>query len=147
MARMGFFGLMAAIVLLSPLCNGSGPPYPELNPALGKYQNALMCLPIDELWHSVYRNYEYDPIFGGTALCGTYSSLGSEEKGSFPMKIQFRHWSVKGLHTPGSRERPGKRSRVLPVRLRPSLRDWAEVLHLHQTTLFKMTDQTEASVA
>lgn len=42
MARMGFFGLMAATVLLSPLFNGSGPPYPELNPVLGKYQNALM---------------------------------------------------------------------------------------------------------
>lgn len=54
----------------------------------------MQCLPIPEKWYIVYRNYENDPLFGGKAQCGKFLSLGPEEDGAFPMKLQFKHWSM-----------------------------------------------------
>ncbi|XP_029843808.2 uncharacterized protein LOC115327030 [Ixodes scapularis] len=100
MARMLYISLIAVGVFLTPLCNGCSPNYLELNPALSKYQNGTKCLPITEKWYIVYRNYESDPLFGGKAQCGKFSSLGPEEDGGFAMKLQFKHWSIKVVSTP-----------------------------------------------
>ncbi|EEC19184.1 hypothetical protein IscW_ISCW014953, partial [Ixodes scapularis] len=94
MARALLISTIAATALLLPWCRGASPPYPELNPALSKYQDATKCLPITEKWYIVYRNYESDPLFGGKAQCGKFSSLGPEEDGGFAMKLQFKHWSM-----------------------------------------------------
>ncbi|KAM7308398.1 uncharacterized protein ISCGN_012032 [Ixodes scapularis] len=98
--KISIFSFTAVSVLLIPLSNGGRPPYPELNPALGKYQNAPECLPIRETWYSVYRNYVYDPEFGGAAKCGRLTSLGPEQNGSFPMLLEYGHTSIEILSTP-----------------------------------------------
>ncbi|XP_042147305.1 uncharacterized protein LOC121836469 [Ixodes scapularis] len=102
MARALLISTIAATALLLPWCRGASPPYPELNPALSKYQDATKCLPIQETWYTIYRNYENDPAFGGTEKCGRFTSLGPGENGSFPMLIQYGQSSVKVLSTPAA---------------------------------------------
>ncbi|XP_042147306.1 uncharacterized protein LOC121836470 [Ixodes scapularis] len=104
MAKALFIGSIAAAVLLTSLCSDVRPPYPELNPALGKYQNAMDCLPIQETWYPVYRNYESDPAFGGKEKCGRFSSLGPAENGSFPMLFEHGQSSLKVISTPVASE-------------------------------------------
>ncbi|XP_040077357.3 uncharacterized protein LOC120849242 [Ixodes scapularis] len=88
------FVLFAVAALLTSRCSCAGPSYPELNPALGKYQNPSQCMPIQEKWYAVYRNYENDPAFGGTAKCAKFTSLGPEENGVYTMLVQFTDTSI-----------------------------------------------------
>ncbi|CAN7989289.1 unnamed protein product, partial [Ixodes hexagonus] len=62
------------------------------------------CFPLQETWYSVYRSYENDPAFGGTAKCGKFSSLGPAENGSYPLVIQYGDTSTKVFVTLASSE-------------------------------------------
>ncbi|XP_040069607.1 uncharacterized protein LOC115327024 [Ixodes scapularis] len=95
--------LVAITAFLTPRCSSNSPPYPELNPALGKYQDASTVLPIQETWYSVYRNYENDPAFGDV-LCPRFSSQGPEVNGSYPLLWQSVESSVQLTVTPSSSE-------------------------------------------
>ncbi|KAL1430887.1 hypothetical protein MTO96_014742 [Rhipicephalus appendiculatus] len=46
-----------------------------------------MCYPDPGLWYLMYRNYEYDPNFGGAAKCVRYHTTGSYE--SFSSHVVF----------------------------------------------------------
>lgn len=38
-------------------------------PHMATYQNEEACFANPEMWYLVYRSFEYDPAFGGTATC------------------------------------------------------------------------------
>ncbi|CAN7982327.1 unnamed protein product, partial [Ixodes pacificus] len=47
------------------------------------------CFPLQETWHVLYRNYAYDPAFGGTAKCVRITNTGPEVNGAYPLVISF----------------------------------------------------------
>ncbi|CAN7989290.1 unnamed protein product [Ixodes hexagonus] len=101
-----FFSLFAVALLQASRCSSACPPYPELNPALGKYQSAGQCFPLEGTWYSIYRNYEFDPLFGGTAKCGKFTSLGPAKNGSYPLLARYAD------HTRAQGRRPSRRNRT-----------------------------------
>ncbi|CAN8018176.1 unnamed protein product [Ixodes persulcatus] len=103
MAAM-FITLLAVTTFFTLLCSGANPTYPELNPALGKYQNAFPCLPLKETWYSLYRNYETDPLFGGTAKCGRFDIPHPAVNGTYQMSAQYGEISEQVLLTLSSSE-------------------------------------------
>uniref|UniRef100_V5H5M2 Putative lipocal-1 1 n=2 Tax=Ixodes ricinus TaxID=34613 RepID=V5H5M2_IXORI len=62
---------------------------PYMNPDLQKYQDPGKCLPLQEKWYTLYRNYESDPAFGGTDPCIEFTCLGPAVDGAFPFTIRY----------------------------------------------------------
>ncbi|KAM7308381.1 hypothetical protein ISCGN_012015 [Ixodes scapularis] len=54
----------------------------ENNPELQKYQDGTMCAPVPGKFYLVYRNFEEDPIFGGTAKCVIVTESNKTATGS-----------------------------------------------------------------
>ncbi|CAN7937439.1 unnamed protein product [Ixodes hexagonus] len=69
------------------LCSGSQS-WLELNPDLQQYQDLSKCFPLPETWYMIYRNYESDPPFGGTAKCVRFTENGSSDNGSYPLLFE-----------------------------------------------------------
>uniref|UniRef100_V5H6Z5 Putative lipocal-1 1 n=1 Tax=Ixodes ricinus TaxID=34613 RepID=V5H6Z5_IXORI len=69
-------------------CGSATSNYPEMNPELGKYQDASAVFPLSETWYAAYRNYENDPAFG-TSKCLRFSETESEEDGGYPVVAQY----------------------------------------------------------
>ncbi|XP_077529198.1 uncharacterized protein LOC144141526 [Haemaphysalis longicornis] len=53
--------------------------YTEERLDLQAYQDQAKCFPLQEKWYNVYRNFEYDPNFGGTAKCVAFEEIGPYE--------------------------------------------------------------------
>ncbi|XP_037564433.2 uncharacterized protein LOC119443922 [Dermacentor silvarum] len=49
---------------------------PDLNPALGAYQDERQCFPFKSTLHQIYRNFESDPYLGEEAKCVRTGSTG-----------------------------------------------------------------------
>ncbi|XP_077534948.1 uncharacterized protein LOC144146862 [Haemaphysalis longicornis] len=63
---------------------------PELNPALGVYQDEEKCFPFQGTLYQIRRNFESDPYLGGTAKCLRSSQNGpTNDDGSVPVNFQF----------------------------------------------------------
>ncbi|CAN7994716.1 unnamed protein product, partial [Ixodes pacificus] len=77
---------------------------PESNPALGKYQDESECFPLAESWYSVYRNYEFDPVLGGTEKCVSDFETLAEVNGAFPTVFKIGNETVNTLVTLDSSE-------------------------------------------
>ncbi|XP_077508047.1 uncharacterized protein LOC144119254 [Amblyomma americanum] len=58
--------------------------YPELRGDLQAYQEHSRCYPDVGEWYQIYRNYYYDPDFGGASKCVKYQSYGTYENFSTP---------------------------------------------------------------
>ncbi|XP_040065355.1 uncharacterized protein LOC120839169 [Ixodes scapularis] len=99
-----FSGLFAATAFSAFLCSSASPSYPELNPALGKYQNVALCIPFEETWYSVYRNYETDPAFGSMDMCTRFTSTGPGVNGTYPFMVQYGQSSANLTGTLSSSE-------------------------------------------
>ncbi|KAM7308379.1 uncharacterized protein ISCGN_012013 [Ixodes scapularis] len=80
---------LVVLDLLTPRCASASPSYPELDPALGKYQDVASCLPLRLTLYSVYRNFETDPVLGGTAKCGRFSIPSPAVNGTYIMLAQY----------------------------------------------------------
>ncbi|CAN7937446.1 unnamed protein product [Ixodes hexagonus] len=79
--------------------------YPELNPALQKYQDESLVFPLAEKWYMVYRNYESDPAFGGNAKCVRFTQTGPKENDAYPLLLEYtghsEKYTVTLLSSPG----------------------------------------------
>ncbi|XP_037581109.1 uncharacterized protein LOC119464274 [Dermacentor silvarum] len=64
--------------------------YPELRFDLQKYQDPMACPARAGEWHMVYRNYPYDPFYGGVAKCVSFQRLGPVKDFTFPAKFSWR---------------------------------------------------------
>ncbi|CAN7937442.1 unnamed protein product, partial [Ixodes hexagonus] len=86
---------LAVVTLVSLHWTGGSISHPELNPELGKYQDeGPQCFPLTETWYMVYRNYESDPVFGGTAGCLRYTQEGPMSNGTVPLVIRYGNDAV-----------------------------------------------------
>ncbi|KAL3246225.1 hypothetical protein MRX96_057823 [Rhipicephalus microplus] len=63
--------------------------YPEDRTDLQHYQDSSRCYPDVGEWYLMYRNYYYDPIFGGTAKCLKYAKYGAYKNFSSPAIYTF----------------------------------------------------------
>ncbi|KAM7307887.1 uncharacterized protein ISCGN_011523 [Ixodes scapularis] len=90
------------LALLGLNCYGATVTYPERNPLLGKYQDESQCFPLQETWYMLYRNYAFDPAFGGTAKCVRFTNAGPEVNGAYPLVISFGNSSNSVTATLGS---------------------------------------------
>ncbi|KAH6923352.1 hypothetical protein HPB50_000437 [Hyalomma asiaticum] len=69
-ARSGIRVAAIAVFALQLSLNFAELPfYPELRPDIQKYQDAQRCPDMREDFYLVYRNYLYDPYYGGTSRC------------------------------------------------------------------------------
>lgn len=59
------------------------------NPELGKYQDLEQCVTFKGGLYQLYRNYESDPILGGTAKCLMATETDSVVDGSLPIHYTF----------------------------------------------------------
>ncbi|XP_029850176.2 uncharacterized protein LOC115332040 [Ixodes scapularis] len=91
------FLAVTALVSLN-FCSGSES-WPELNPQLEQYQDLSKCFPLPETWHVVYRNYESDPVFGGTAKCVKFTETGPPANGAYPVLIEYEGQSMSTTAT------------------------------------------------
>ncbi|KAM7307654.1 putative secreted protein [Ixodes scapularis] len=69
-------------------CGSATSNYPEMNPELGKYQDASAVFPLRETWYAAYRNYEDDPVFG-TSKCLGFTEAQPEEDGGYPVMAHY----------------------------------------------------------
>ncbi|XP_077489699.1 uncharacterized protein LOC144100743 [Amblyomma americanum] len=60
---------LAFAAILLPLRLHGSQKFLDNNPALGAYQDVIKCFPAHGTLYLLYRNYEYDPYYGGTAKC------------------------------------------------------------------------------
>ncbi|XP_040067971.1 uncharacterized protein LOC115329798 [Ixodes scapularis] len=67
--------------------------WPELNPDLEQYQDFTKCFPLQESWYTIYRNYESDPVFGGSEKCIKYTESGPPVNGAYPLHFDFGNQS------------------------------------------------------
>ncbi|CAN8018181.1 unnamed protein product [Ixodes persulcatus] len=77
---------------------------PYLNPDFQKYQDPGKCLPLQEKWYTLYRNYESDPAFGGTDPCIEFTCLGPAVDGAFPFIIRYGDTSANVTLTSSASE-------------------------------------------
>ncbi|KAL3183671.1 hypothetical protein MRX96_033766 [Rhipicephalus microplus] len=63
--------------------------YPELRSDLQQFQDSSRCYPDIGEWYQIYRNYNYDPDFGGTAKCVKYSRYGTYQNFTTPSAFTF----------------------------------------------------------
>ncbi|XP_054934132.2 uncharacterized protein [Dermacentor andersoni] len=70
--------------------------YPEVPPDLQKYQDPLTCPETPDKWYMMYRNYPYDPFYGGAAKCVNFQRLGPSKDFAVPSKFS---WHTKGAGT------------------------------------------------
>ncbi|XP_075540040.1 uncharacterized protein LOC142574937 [Dermacentor variabilis] len=56
------------VAMLDLFSFGASLQFPDLNPELGPFQEAL-CFPVQQLWYQMYRNFEDDPFLGGKSKC------------------------------------------------------------------------------
>ncbi|EEC18788.1 hypothetical protein ISCGN_011490 [Ixodes scapularis] len=91
--------LLALTVVSLFAFSASSSPHIDLNPELGKYQNLDECFPLRETWITLYRNYPWDPVFGGDATCIRESGTGPGVNGTYPILSQFGNVSVKATAT------------------------------------------------
>uniref|UniRef100_A0A023G979 Putative lipocalin-2 1 n=1 Tax=Amblyomma triste TaxID=251400 RepID=A0A023G979_AMBTT len=61
--------LSVALAAIIFSCAAANKTRPDLNPALGTYQDDSVCFPFKQYLHQVYRNFKSDPYFGGEAKC------------------------------------------------------------------------------
>ncbi|CAN8017730.1 unnamed protein product [Ixodes persulcatus] len=80
------FFAIAAVSIFG--CGSATSNYPEMNPELGKYQDASAAFPLSETWHAAYRNYENDPVFG-TSRCVSFTETQPEEDGGYPVVAHY----------------------------------------------------------
>ncbi|XP_077511312.1 uncharacterized protein LOC144121789 isoform X2 [Amblyomma americanum] len=59
----------ALAVIIFTTISGASQSMPDLNPALGSYQDDRDCFPFKSHLHQIYRNFKSDPYFGGEAKC------------------------------------------------------------------------------
>ncbi|XP_065292462.1 uncharacterized protein [Dermacentor albipictus] len=69
--------LIVLTVLLS--CSDA---FLDYNPALGAYQDDGKCTNWSEPWYIVYRNYEQDPLLGGSNYCSYATAVMSDPDSS-----------------------------------------------------------------
>ncbi|XP_029848976.2 uncharacterized protein LOC115331055 [Ixodes scapularis] len=86
------FFTIAALVSLN-FCSGSQS-WPELNPELQQYQDLSKCYPLPVTWYVIFRNFESDPVFGGTAKCVRFTETGPPEDGAYPVLIEYGNQST-----------------------------------------------------
>lgn len=77
--------LFVATVLFILHLSTSNRVWPELNPALGGYQDIEKCFPVNETWYMVYRNYESDPLLGSATKCLKFTETGPPVNGEYPL--------------------------------------------------------------
>ncbi|KAK8770431.1 hypothetical protein V5799_013104 [Amblyomma americanum] len=65
---MYFVTLFFAALIFPPTLHASKK-FLDNNPALGAYQDTSECFPSKANFYLLYRNYEYDPNYGGMAKC------------------------------------------------------------------------------
>ncbi|EEC12547.1 secreted protein, putative [Ixodes scapularis] len=80
-----FFAIVAFSIFR---CGSATSNYPEMNPELGKYQDASAVFPLSETWYAAYRNYEDDPVFG-TSKCLGFTEAQPEEDGGYPVVARY----------------------------------------------------------
>ncbi|XP_075531649.1 uncharacterized protein LOC142564519 [Dermacentor variabilis] len=92
--------------------------YPELRPDLQKYQDPLACPETPDKWYLMYRNYPYDPFYGGAAKCVSFQRLGPSKDLAVPSKFS---WHTNGAGTQsvvgtyGFSSTPGYRAKNLHI--------------------------------
>uniref|UniRef100_G3MSF4 RING-type domain-containing protein n=1 Tax=Amblyomma maculatum TaxID=34609 RepID=G3MSF4_AMBMU len=62
------------------------------------------CYPDVGEWYLTYRNYYYDPYFGGSAKCVKYQRYGTYENFSTPIMLTFPDGEVRGRFSMSSSE-------------------------------------------
>ncbi|KAK8762879.1 hypothetical protein V5799_034512, partial [Amblyomma americanum] len=82
--------ILAAVVaaVLLPGAIGGSPSFPDNNPDLGAYQNEGNCFPLEDTWYMIYRNYEYDPYYGGLN-CLIVTEIGPYDGTSATLQAQY----------------------------------------------------------
>ncbi|KAM7289705.1 hypothetical protein ISCGN_029833 [Ixodes scapularis] len=93
---MSLLLFVANALLCLPLASSSQS-WPELNPALGKYQDSGKCFPLTEPWYIVFRNYESDPLFGGKAKCIRFTETGPPINGEYPLFSEYGNQSSNSM--------------------------------------------------
>lgn len=83
------FSVLAVTALLVPPSAYATTPYPEQNPSLQEYQNQSPYFPLEETWYMVYRNYETDPFFGGTAKCVRFKATDPGQNDTYPVILEY----------------------------------------------------------
>ncbi|XP_075728419.1 uncharacterized protein LOC119165692 [Rhipicephalus microplus] len=63
--------------------------YPELRSDLQQFQDSSRCFPDIGEWYQIYRNYYYDPNYGGTAKCVKYTRYGAYQNFSTPSMFTY----------------------------------------------------------
>ncbi|XP_077496963.1 uncharacterized protein LOC144107706 [Amblyomma americanum] len=81
-------GVALATLLFVLLQRGSRA-FLDSNPELGAYQDDGACFPFTEDWYIAYRNYEYDPHFGGTEKCVKATEVTSYVNNSTIVVLEF----------------------------------------------------------
>ncbi|XP_077532558.1 uncharacterized protein LOC144144927 [Haemaphysalis longicornis] len=80
------FGLLS---ITAALRRSSSPHYIDNNPALGPYQDETDCFPLTEAWYVIYRNYAYDPYFGGDPVCVVINEDGPFQNGVGTFTVEY----------------------------------------------------------
>ncbi|CAN8017771.1 unnamed protein product [Ixodes persulcatus] len=91
------FSAVTGLICLT-FCSGSQS-WPEFNPDLEQYQDLTKCFPLQESWNTIYRNYESDPVFGGTTKCVKYTENGPPVNGAYPLRFDFGSQSATASGT------------------------------------------------
>ncbi|KAH7960590.1 hypothetical protein HPB49_021434 [Dermacentor silvarum] len=71
------YATVTLVVVAFASCNAAASSTrPDLNPALGAYQDERECFPFKSSLHQIYRNFESDPYLGEEAKCVRTGSTG-----------------------------------------------------------------------
>nr|XP_037273680.1 uncharacterized protein LOC119165692 [Rhipicephalus microplus] len=71
--------------------------YPELRSDLQQFQDSSKCFPDIGEWYQIYRNYYYDPNYGGTAKCVKYTRYGAYQNFSTPSMFTYGQGEVQSV--------------------------------------------------
>ncbi|KAM7293827.1 uncharacterized protein ISCGN_023410 [Ixodes scapularis] len=98
---MMYFALLGMTGLLGLHYSKAGTTYLDQNPALQEYQDEASIFPLKETWYIAYRNFEFDPVFGGDAKCVRFKSNGPGADGSYPAVYEYApNFSADATITP-----------------------------------------------
>ncbi|KAM7307657.1 uncharacterized protein ISCGN_011293 [Ixodes scapularis] len=86
---MMHFALLGITALLGLHYSRASTAYLDQNPALQEYQDEASIFPLKETWYMAYRNFEFDPVFGGDAKCVRFKSNGPGADGTYPAVFQY----------------------------------------------------------
>nr|XP_037273679.1 uncharacterized protein LOC119165690 [Rhipicephalus microplus] len=83
---------VAVIAIFSLYCKilfVAGMYYPELRKDLERYHDPHRCTAQRPQWYMAYRNYWYDPFYGGTAHCVEFQRIAPPKNFTMPAKYSW----------------------------------------------------------